>query len=315
MARRVRQRTNNDQNDIAGMVAAIGEMVNVIKEMNENYRGRQHGNEGDRLMLIQGEFRKTRPPVFKGEPDPMVAEEWLRQIKRRMANQGVPEDLMVSIACTYLEGQAYHWWESVFCTPNAEISTWVEFEKIFLDKYFPCTLRHQKSKEFSTLLQMAMSVGVYQAKFEELMRFAPELVPDDFAKARRFEDGLRPSIREKVVILKLQRYADVVDRALIAERSINETNGVCNNKHGGPSPSNKFQTFELSEPQRPRVLGTISDTRMCYQCKKVGHIRENCPKSKTLSDARLCYQCKKVGHIRENCPQLRNTRLLKHRRM
>lgn len=86
--------------------------------------------------------------------------------------------------------------------------TWEEFERIFLEKYFPNVMREAKVREFMYLLQRDLTVGEYQAKFEELSRFAFHLIPDDATKAKRFEEGLRSAIKEKISILKLTRYVD-----------------------------------------------------------------------------------------------------------
>ncbi|BFG37958.1 hypothetical protein CerSpe_242320 [Prunus speciosa] len=95
----------NNHNGNGGVVATIQDMANAIREAN---RGLNAESEVERVMKIHGEFRKSQPPVFKGATDPRVTEEWIRQIKRSMINQRVSEALRVSIASTYLEGQAYH---------------------------------------------------------------------------------------------------------------------------------------------------------------------------------------------------------------
>ncbi|CAB4320098.1 unnamed protein product [Prunus armeniaca] len=138
--------SRNKFNGNVGVILAIQDMASVIRE-NSN-QDRRHEIEEDRVMRIQGEFHKTKPTIFKGEPNPRVAKEWLRQIKRKMDNQRIPEDIRVVIACIYLEGQAYLWWESIMSMPNIEITTWEAFESIFLEKYFPSTLKAIKSREF-----------------------------------------------------------------------------------------------------------------------------------------------------------------------
>lgn len=80
-------------------------------------------------------------------------------------------------------------------------------------------MRQAKAKEFMFLSKEEMSLANYQSKFEELMRFSPGIIPNE-AAAKTFEDELDPEIREKVSILKLQKYSEVVDRVLIAEQSI-----------------------------------------------------------------------------------------------
>lgn len=257
------------------VIAAIQEMASAIREnRNGNH---QEGNE-ERVMRIQGEFRKARPPIFKGILDPMVAEEWLRQMKRTLNNQKVPEDLKVIVACTYLESAAYHWWESVLATPDIEITTWNAFEVVFLEKYFPDTVRQAKAKEFMFLSKGNMTVAEYQGKFEELMRFAPGIIPNEAAKAMKFEEGLNPEIREMVSILKLQKYSEVVDRALIAERSIQETKGSSN--FGNTSRQYKHQDFGPMRNNFQRSSKSVEAapyTKVCYYCRESGHLQRDCP--------------------------------------
>lgn len=174
-------------NDNSGVIEAIQEMASAIRKNNNDHHQEDFG---ERVMRIQGEFRKCQPPIFNGVPDPMAAEEWIRQIKIKLNNQKVPEELKVDIACTYLEGQAYHWWESVLSMPNTEITTWEAFENIFLEKYFPSTVKGMKAREFVNLVQGDLFVAEYQAKFEQLMRFAPNMILDEFTKAKRFEEAL-----------------------------------------------------------------------------------------------------------------------------
>ncbi|KAL8155023.1 hypothetical protein AgCh_000411 [Apium graveolens] len=45
------------------------------------------------------------------------------------------------------------------------------------------------------------SVAEYEAKFTELARFIPDYVPSEAQKARRFQQGLKPEIRRRVVAL------------------------------------------------------------------------------------------------------------------
>ena len=65
-------------------------------------------------------------------------------------------------------------------------------------------MKTRKVREFSNLYQGDMTVGKYQAKCEELMRFAPYMIPDEFAKAKKFEEGLRLEVKEKVELFKLK---------------------------------------------------------------------------------------------------------------
>ena len=81
---------------------------------------------------------------------------------------------------------------------------WAEFHDLFLGKYFLNTAHHVKAEEFLELKQEAMMVIEYVARFKELARFADDYVTTDMAKVRRFENGLKLSIRGKIVGLHLQ---------------------------------------------------------------------------------------------------------------
>ena len=62
----------------------------------------------------------------------------------------------------------------------------------------------------------------YEAKFTELSRFVPQLIATEEEKSLKFQDGLKPYLKNKISILKLSVYSEVVDRALIAEKDNEE---------------------------------------------------------------------------------------------
>ena len=80
---------------------------------------------------------------------------------------------------------------------------WTEFYELFMGKYFPATTRHAKTQEFLELRQGTMTVMEYVAKFNELSRFVDDYVTTNIAKVRRFENGLKLSIRGRIVGLRL----------------------------------------------------------------------------------------------------------------
>ena len=62
----------------------------------------------------------------------------------------------------------------------------------------------------------------YEAKFTELSCFAPQLIATEEEKALKFQDGLKPYLKNKISILKLGVYLEVVDIALIEEKDNEE---------------------------------------------------------------------------------------------
>ena len=77
--------------------------------------------------------------------------------------------------------------------------TWREFLEIFMSKFFLASTSPAKSWEFLGLKQGSMIVLEYIAKFTKLAHFRDDYVAKDMAKVINFEDGLKLSLRGKIV--------------------------------------------------------------------------------------------------------------------
>ena len=66
----------------------------------------------------------------------------------------------------------------------------------------------------------------YLAKFTELTCFADDYVTTDMAKVRKFEDGLKLSIRGKIVGLLLQDMDLIVKTAMAIERELDDARNI-----------------------------------------------------------------------------------------
>ena len=88
-----------------------------------------------------------------------------------------------------------------------------------MGKYFPETA---KAQEFLEMKQGAMTVMDYATRFTELARFAYDFVATDLAKVRRFENGLKLSIRARIVGFRLQDMDSIVGTTLTIEREMED---------------------------------------------------------------------------------------------
>ena len=120
----------------------------------------------------------------------------------------------IRLAAFQLEGEAQVWWKWARTSRDLEAMTWAEFQELFMDKYFPDTARHAKAQEFLELKQGAMTVMDYVARSMELGRFVDDYVATDMAKVWRFENGLKLSIRGRIVGLRLRDMDSMVGTAL-----------------------------------------------------------------------------------------------------
>ena len=128
--------------------------------------------------------------------------------------------------------------------------TWAEFHDLFMGKYFPDTARHAKAQEFLELKQGTMIVLEYVARFTKLSRFADDYVATGMAKVRRFENGLKLSIRGRIVGLRLQDINSMVGTAMTIEREIEDARRT---RNAGVSGKRKESQSSSSSGKKPRV--------------------------------------------------------------
>ncbi|GFY88795.1 pyridoxal phosphate (PLP)-dependent transferases superfamily protein [Actinidia rufa] len=91
-----------------GVFTAIEQVVrNTVQTMQVPVRTAE-----SRATTAMKAFLQLRPPTFKGEPDPLVAEDWLEQVTRALDTILVTEeDLRVLFASYQLQEDALQWWK------------------------------------------------------------------------------------------------------------------------------------------------------------------------------------------------------------
>ena len=153
----------------------------------------------------------------------MVADHWFMQIEKVLEAMKITSDATrIRLAAFQLEGEAQVWWNWEKTSRDLEAMTWAEFQELFMGKYFPDTTRHAKAQEFLELKQGMMTAMDYVARYTELARFAEDYMATDMAKVRRFDNGLKLSIRARIVGLRLQNMDFMVGTTLTIEREIED---------------------------------------------------------------------------------------------
>ncbi|XP_028118783.1 uncharacterized protein LOC114316315 [Camellia sinensis] len=155
-----------------------------------------------------------KPPQFHGGLDLLNTEAWVLSIEKLFEVFPCLETQKVMLTTFILEDEPRRWWMLIH-ESNKDIG-WTRFLEIFYEKYFPQCVRDRKMSEFMELKQNNMLIAEYEAKFTELARFTPHMVDTDYKKVRHFERGLRDDILDKMNVLKLETYIDVLDRAIIS---------------------------------------------------------------------------------------------------
>ncbi|KAL0534776.1 hypothetical protein IC582_029069 [Cucumis melo] len=223
-----------------------------------------------------------------------------------------PEDQKVQCAVFMLTDRGTAWWETTERMLGGDVSqiTWQQFKESFYAKFFSASLRDAKRQEFLNLEQGDMTVEQYDAEFDMLSRFDPEMIATEAARADKFVRGLRLDIQGLVRAFRLATHADAlrlaVDLSLQERANSSKTAGrgsTSGQKRKAeqqpvPVPQRNFRSggefrrfqqkpFEAGEAARGKPLCTtcgkhhlgrcLFGTRTCFKCRQEGHTADRCP--------------------------------------
>ena len=133
----------------------------------------------------------------------------------------------------------------------------------------------------------------YVPRFTELARFTDDYVATDLAKVRRFENGLKLSIRVRSVGLRLQDVDSMVGTSLTIERDIED---AWSTRDAGASSKRKDGQSSSSSGKRQRA----SSSRGSQSRDHPGHGQMRVAGQ---AGPMVCYHCQQPGHMRRDCPQ------------
>ncbi|KAF5458598.1 hypothetical protein F2P56_022619 [Juglans regia] len=166
------------------------------------------------------------PPTFDGRGDATLAEDWIQDIEEILRIINCMDEQKVLFSAFKLTGEAKRWWISertIREVEGTEIVRWLHFKQIFLERFFPMSIRDDKALEFTNLIQGAMTVHQYAARFIELSHFVAYLIPDEEKKARMFEQGLNEKIYERIVGFQIRNFSELVNKATVFEQSLQKS--------------------------------------------------------------------------------------------
>ncbi|KAL0556380.1 hypothetical protein IC582_004893 [Cucumis melo] len=237
---------------------------------------------------------------------------WLSSLETIFCYMKCPEDQKVQCAVFMLTDRGTAWWETTERMLGGDVSqiTWQQFKESFYAKFFSASLRDAKRQEFLNLEQGDMTVEQYDAEFDMLSRFAPEMIATEAARADKFVRGLRLDIQGLVRAFRPATHADAlrlaVDLSLQERANSSKTAGrgstsgqkrkaeqqpvpvpQRNFRPGGEFRSFQQKPFEAGEAARGKPLCTtcgkhhlgrcLFGTRTCFKCRQEGHTADRCP--------------------------------------
>ena len=126
---------------------------------------------------IHREFEKVKFPEFFGALDRAAIEAWLENMAMCFALRNYTSNMKVRMAVFQLKGSALLWWKTLLPQLNMAVEevSWELFEEWFRERYLSEEFIERHLNEFNALRQGGRTVPEYEARFMELLRYAPHL--------------------------------------------------------------------------------------------------------------------------------------------
>ncbi|KAK9676934.1 hypothetical protein RND81_11G111000 [Saponaria officinalis] len=197
-----------------------------------------------------------RPEYFDGKGDPVKLEAWVRSFDKIFTTLNCEENLRIPQATYYLVDNADIWWtenKDRLMAPMPRNDNGVNVRA--------------KKTEFNNLRQGSLTVQEYYNQFQELARFALELVPTPESRASRFEQRLDINIRAALGEWDYSTIHDVYTKASNVERVFNERNVAVGDKRKNYSGMSEPTQSKKPNYTRSYSINKTANTSNSYFCK------------------------------------------------
>ena len=165
------------------------------------------------------DFLQLNPRSFDSTPEPLDADDWVRDVNRMLNTAGVAPEDKVRFATHLLKGGSAAWWENFLemRPANAPEVTWEEFWEAFRSHHIPEGLMDRMKEKFLSLVQGNKDVMAYSIEFTNLARYAGEEVSTDAKKQKRFRNGLKPALKYALTHVAAATFDKLVNAAVKEE--------------------------------------------------------------------------------------------------
>nr|KYP34564.1 hypothetical protein KK1_044468 [Cajanus cajan] len=153
---------------------------------------------------------------------------------------GCSQERRLAFAIYMLVGEVEYWWRGThqMLVTRGVVVDWECFKRVFLEKYFPESVRHAKELEFMRLHQGSLIVSDYTMRFERLACFYSKTISEAW-KCRKFAEGLKQELKRVVGPMAITEFLALVEKAKFVEqlegsnRVVNNAEGPVGSKRGG----------------------------------------------------------------------------------
>src|SRR6266540_6637717 len=204
---------NPPVNDLVAVMANQTRLMEALAQGMNNHGG------GQGYQSKMSEFMRLRPATFDHtDEDPLVADDWLRAIGKKLEVVSTTDQEKVLLASHQLTGAAGEWWDNYRdSTENPAAITWAEFQEEFRKYHIPEGIMEMKADEFRSLRQGAMTVNQYIKKFMKLARYASEDVNTNKKKQDKFRKGLSNHLKAQLTTHIYPDFNTLLNRTILLE--------------------------------------------------------------------------------------------------
>ena len=256
--------------------------------------------------------RKHRPPTFAGGSDPIELENWVYKWDQIFEAISCPDDRKMTVAVHYLGEAALHWWRTREHELRVPGFGWIGLTEALKSHFYTPETLNTRKREFLNLRQgKDRSVDQYYERFVELMRYAPETVPTEGEKVRKFLDGLLAELRSRFSYIAFPTLSAAYDAAKFLERGGNDlarfTQGRGRDRGGREDRDRRQGQGPHRGGHRDHHRGPIAVGRGGGQDGARGRYEPYPVREQRQIDrpVRRCWNCNGVGHLQIDCPHPR----------
>ncbi|XP_073030756.1 uncharacterized protein [Primulina eburnea] len=171
---------------------------------------------------IYEQFRRLNPKEFSGTTDLFVVGGWIRCLELHFRYLNLRDVDRLRCVTFMLLDDTSLWWEGAAHAVNLAILTWNQFKDLFYDKYFTAKVWGHLTRDFTSLRQVDSYVAEFIQKFDRGCHFVPLIARDAVEKLMHFMNGLRPTMRRDVMLMRPIDYEAATSCAYQAEQALRE---------------------------------------------------------------------------------------------